>query len=179
MRQFNETFEDISNKPRFFIGKVEAVDANYVITFSIPDILENIAVYPTAYPRTTDHIKEVKVGDSVLVEQLDINSQFFTYSPMNLNNNTGMYFGKVMVDITDGNTIIINTQTCRIVIDGKKNHIFIGNDKYSFNKFVKDFEEALKNLHTEGGENLHTAESWYQLEIMPIFKRLKQIFNSD
>ena len=175
----NESLVANSNTVRFFLGKVESVDENYIITFSIPELLDNLQAYPTAYPHCSDHVKEVKIGDSVLIEKLELANQFFTYIPMNKNSETGLYFGKVRVDITDGETVNIDTDNVKITLDGKNNSIFIGDSNYSLNKFFEDFGKALSALHTEGSQNNHTATTWYNTQVQPLIVKLSQLFKTN
>lgn len=176
MRLFNEIRLDNSNKVKYYIGKVESVDKDYIVTFSIPDILENLSKYPTAYPKDTAHVKEIKIGDSILIEQLDSSTQFFSYNPLNKNNETGLYFGKVKIDITDGNNINIVTDSVKINLNSDDGTIFIGNGDYSLNQWIKDLGKALSQLHTEGGEYQQFGRSWYTTSLSGNFNKIQRIF---
>ena len=177
-RLINETYSNNYNRIKYFLGHVESINEDYIITFSIPNILENIAKYPTAYPKNTDHIREVKVGDSVLVEQLDMSLQFFTYSPLNKNSNTGMYFGNVMIDITDGETIKINTPNINMILDSKDNKIFIGNNEYSLNQWISDLNIALSQLTTIGNKTTQNGKVWYSNMLSDKFNKIMNIFKT-
>lgn len=177
-RLINETYSNNNNRIKYFLGHVESINEDYIITFSIPDILDNIAKYPTAYPKNTDHVKEVKVGDSVLVEQLDMSLQFFTYSPLNKNSSTGIYFGNVMVDITDGKTIKINTPNVKITLDSEDNKIFIGNDNYSLNQWIADLNTALSQLTTIGNKTTQNGKVWYTNMLLDKFNKIMNIFKT-
>ena len=196
-RLINEINPNTSNKIKYYLAKVESIDEDYIITFSIPTVLENLSKYPTAYPKNTDHIKEVKEGDSVIIEQLDTTTQFFMYYPVNKNNNTGMYFGDVKVDITDGKTINIISKSANVVIDGEKDNInittnsgdkielngqdgsiFIGDKNYSLNQWIDDLDTALSSLTTEGTPFTHSALKWYANSIVVPMQRIKQIFKT-
>lgn len=177
-RIINETYNNNNNKIKYYLAKVETVDENYIITFSIPKILENIKKYPTAYPKNTDHVKEVKVGDSILVEQLDISLQFFTYAPLNKNSNTGIYFGDVMIDISDGKTININTPNVKMTFDSEDNKIFIGNDNYSLNQWIADLNVALSQLTTIGNKTTQNGKVWYNGMLLDKFNKIMNIFKT-
>lgn len=176
MRLYNESKIDSASRPKYYLGNVETVDENYIVTFSIPKILINCEIYPTAYPKNTDHVKEIKKGDSIIVEQLDTTTQFFMYSPINKNINTGIYFGDVKVDITDGKTIKITTPNVKIQLDSTGNNIFIGNDEYSLGQFLIDLDKALSSLHTEGSPGKHTAAKWYGESILPLMQKAQMLF---
>ena len=139
-----------TNNVRYYIGKVEEIDENFLIRFSIPDIMDNLSKYPIAYPRTSEHIQETIVGDSVYIIQPDVSTQFFFYYPTRLTNFVGLQFGKVMVDITDGKTVKICTdissddrndkgsfdvdaKKANVIIDGEKNTITVDCDGTQLN----------------------------------------------
>lgn len=179
MRLYNEINVDTTSRVKYYLGKVVSVDENYVVTFKIPKILENLSAYPTAYPRESSHVKEVKVDDTILVEQLDTTTQFFTYTVVNENNNTGLYFGDVSVDITDGKVVNIDTKKLKVTVDGEQGTIFIGDKSangYSFNQFIKDLDKALGSLHTEGNEYSQTAGPWFAQTLRGPLTKLEQIF---
>lgn len=165
----------LTNRIKYFLGHVETVDENYIVTFSIPDTLENLSTYPTAYPKSTDHIREVKKGDSILVEQLDSTTQFFMYTPINKNNKTGIYFGKIRVDISDGDKITICSDNTKIEFNSNGD-MFIGNDKYSLNQFIVDFGIAMAQLRTEGSPYMQYGSSWASSTLQPVLNKLAKLF---
>jgi len=131
-----------SNNVKYYIGKVETIDENFLITFSIPTIMDNLTKYPIAYPRTSEHIQETKVGDCVYIIQPDASTQFFFYYPTRLTNFVGLQFGKVMVNISDGKTVKIFTdissnerndngsfdvdgEKANVIIDGENNSVTV------------------------------------------------------
>ena len=98
------------------------------------------------------------------------------YVPVNRNSNTGIYFGDVRIDITDGKTIHIDTGSVQVTIKGEDNQIFIGNDTYSLNEWINDMNTALQSLHTEGSPGAHTASSWYSSSVQTPMQNIQQIF---
>lgn len=180
-RQINESFANTFNRSMYYLAKVESVDENYIVTFSIPNILENVNKFPTAYPKNTDHVREVKIGDSILVEQLDTTVQFFSYVPVNKNNLTGIYFGDVRVDITDGKIINIDTPNVKMTLNSNDGTIYIGNSEkggYSLNEWIHDLGSALSILTTVGGEHSQDAKGWYTATLLDKFNRIEKVFNT-
>lgn len=155
---------NLYNNIKMFLAKVESIDENYLITFKIPGILEDIEKYPKAYPSSAQHIQQVKVEDSVLIMQPDASQSFYLYSTIYLDNYTGLYFGNVKVDISDGKKLVITTdvkseergedfvpemKTPNITIDGENKTINI-NDGAGINIDVSQDDDKV-TISTQGG----------------------------
>lgn len=102
------------NKIKFYYGLVVVVNADYTIRFRIPELLDNLAdeEYPIAHP-ILKHSSEIRVGDNVLIMQLDEDIQDFVYFSNDTSEFTGIEFGNNRIDISDGENIIIEHITKR------------------------------------------------------------------
>lgn len=64
---------------RMFVGRVETIEDNQIITFSISDIQESMSPFPSASPMTKLS-RYPKVGDEVLILQPDKDFEIFVYT---------------------------------------------------------------------------------------------------
>ena len=67
------------SKTRMFIGKVETVEDNHVITFSIDSFADNLSPYPKAVAMTK-LTRFPQVNDEVFVIQPDSDFEIFLYT---------------------------------------------------------------------------------------------------
>lgn len=86
----------------FYIGLIKSVKDNYEIEWRIPDVVDNLGDgnYMTAIP-INKNTQQVRVGDRVIIQQLDDDVQEYFYWTVNEKTFTGLRFGNVVMNITD------------------------------------------------------------------------------
>lgn len=86
----------------FYIGVIKSVKDNYEIEWRIPEVVDNLGEgnYMTAIP-INKNTQQVRVGDRVIIQQLDDDVQEYFYWTVNEKTFTGIKFGNVVMNITD------------------------------------------------------------------------------
>lgn len=86
---------------RIFIGKVETIEDNQVITFSFTDIQDSMSPFPSASP-LTKLTRYPEVGDEVVIFQPDKDFEVFIYTITPDNNfDISLQYGKSSIKIEE------------------------------------------------------------------------------
>lgn len=94
---------------RIFIGKVETIEDNQIVTFSISDIQESMSPFPSASPMTK-LTRYPEVGDEVVIIQPDKDFEIFVYTlTPDENFDISLQYGTSYIKISDSdNSFPIN-----------------------------------------------------------------------
>ncbi len=122
------------SKTRMFIGKVETVEDNHVITFSIDNFADNLSPYPKAVAMTK-LTRFPQVDDEVFIIQPDSDFEIFLYTLTSDDNfDISLNYDKATINLSkpsdDNYQIELNTsKNSSLIMDKDKVKITMGNSK--------------------------------------------------
>ena len=112
---------------KYLYGEVVSVDTKtFAIRFKINGILDNSQKYPQALPKGYN-LREIKVGDIVLIEQVDLSHPVFYYYPQDNDNFIGIRYGDSEINI-DVDTQDISIKGHKVTITITKQGLEIKGD---------------------------------------------------
>ena len=121
-------------KTRMFIGKVETVEDNHVITFSIDSFADNLSPYPKAVAMTK-LTRFPQVNDEVFVIQPDSDFEIFLYTLTSDDNfDISLNYDEATINLSkpsdDNYQIELNTsKNSSLIMDKDKVTITMGKSK--------------------------------------------------
>lgn len=128
---------------RIFIGRVETIEDNQIITFSFTDIQDSMSPFPSASPMTK-LTRYPEVGDEVMILQPDKDFEVFVYTITPDDNfDISLQYGNSYVKISESSddtfpidiksdksvTVNVNDNKSTITANGDKINLKIGDSE--------------------------------------------------
>lgn len=162
---------------RIFIGRVETIEDNQIITFSFTDIQDSMSPFPSASPMTK-LTRYPEVGDEVLILQPDKDFEVFVYTITPDDNfDISLQYGNSYVKISkksndDTFPIDIKSDTSVTVNVNDKSTITADSDKMIFNLENSKVKIFKNKIETTVGKYTITQEGsklniFNQVEVTP------------
>lgn len=160
---------------RMFVGRVETIEDNQIITFSISDIQESMSPFPSASPMTKLS-RYPKVGDEVLILQPDKDFEVFVYTITPDDNfDISLQYGESYITISTSNDkfpINIYSDESVTLNVNEKSTITADSDKMTFNLGDSTVKISGNKIETTVGGNSMVQESnkltiFGQVEVTP------------
>lgn len=160
---------------RIFIGRVETIEDNQIITFSFTDIQDSMSPFPSASPMTK-LTRYPEVGDEVMILQPDKDFEVFVYTITPDDNfDISLQYGNSYITISTSNDkfpINIYSDESVTVNVNDKSTITAESDKMIFNLENSKVKIFGNKIETTVGENSMVQESgkltiFGQVEVTP------------
>lgn len=160
---------------RIFIGRVETIEDNQIITFSFTDIQDSMSPFPSASPMTK-LTRYPEVGDEVLILQPDKDFEVFVYTITPDDNfDISLQYGNSHITISTSNDkfpINIYSDDLIALNVNDKSTITADSEKMIFNLENSTVKISGNNIETTVGENSVVQESgkltiFKQVEVTP------------
>ena len=160
---------------RIFIGRVETIEDNQVITFSFTDIQDSMSPFPSASPMTK-LTRYPEVGDEVMILQPDKDFEVFVYTITPDNNfDISLQYGNSYITIStskDKFPINIYSDESVTLNVNKKSTITAESDKMTFNLENSTVKISGNKIETTVGDYTITQEGskltiFDQVEVTP------------
>ena len=160
---------------RIFIGRVETIEDNQIITFSFTDIQDSMSPFPSASPMTK-LTRYPEVGDEVMILQPDKDFEVFVYTITPDDNfDISLQYGNSYVTISTSNDkfpINIYSDESVTLNVNKKSTITVNSDGMSLSIGKSTVNISDGKVETIVGENSMVQESgkltiFGQVEVTP------------
>lgn len=161
---------------RIFIGRVETIEDNQIITFSFTDIQDSMSPFPSASP-ITKLTRYPEVGDEVMIIQPDKDFEVFVYTITPDDNfDISLQYGNSYIKISESKDTfpidIHSDKSVNININDDKSSITVNGDKINLKIGKSEINMTDSNIVANvNGKSITHSDSKFnifgQVEVTP------------